>query len=332
MDFLDVSTVKQKNREISLEKDVTWKLRSEIEFNPQSETFLEYIKREKLMYDRFRPLNKLIPILGLLLGLCSTFIYSSTMLFNFIVSFFLEGQYLGPPDLQSDFFSLLVLTSVLASVLGQILVIFTLCFKYFFTKENWSNFHDQTILLVERLSEMGLLQDYVQFVDDRNGQPVFKLQKLSVDFQVQWIFPFIFRAFPPLLIEIMFIALLLPFSIATLFSLLVALVEGNIIITLGMAGVLGLIIIGTYSNMVTIIHSWSNYSWIRNLMISQQQGILHQLTLSDDNDLAILRNENNLKRLERMHPFPLPSIFRFTAFIPLIGSLLGYLVGFTLLF
>ena len=69
----------------------------------------------------------------------------------------------------------------------------------------------------------------------------------------------------------------------------------------------------------------------RNLMITRQQGILHQLVLTGDNDLAILRNENNLTRLEKMHPFPLPSLFRITAFIPLIGSLLGYLVGFTLL-
>ena len=190
--------------------------------------------------------------------------------------------------------------------------------------------YDQTLSLVERLTETNLLQEYVQFNAD-NGEQKFKLQKVSVDFQVQWIFPFIFNAFPPLLIETMLIAFLLPFSIATLFSLLIALVDSNLFITLGMTLVIALIGVGVYSNAVTIIKSWLNYSWIRNLMITRQQGILHQLYLTGDNDLAILRNENNLTRLEKMHPFPLPSLFRITAFIPLIGSLLGYLVGFTLL-
>ncbi len=323
--------MKTVNRDILLEKEIIWRVKKGLEFNPESETFLNYLIKEKALYDRYRPLNKLIPIVGVIIGLTFLFLYTSMMLVDFMIIFFLEGQYLGPPDLQSDFFSLLVLTSVLASVLGQILVIFTLSFKYFFTKDNWSKFHDQTISLVERLSEMNLLQEYIQLETDESGEKHFKLRKLSVDLQVQWIFPFIFNAFPPLLIEIMFLSLLLPFSMATLFSLLIAIVEGNWIIALGMTLVMALIIVGLYSNTLTILRSWSKYTRIRNLMITRQQGILHHLILTGEGDLTILRNENNLSRLERMHSFPLPSLFRITAFIPLIGSLLGYLVGFTLL-
>ncbi|MHA1994887.1 MAG: hypothetical protein ACW97Z_10120 [Candidatus Hodarchaeales archaeon] len=323
--------MKTVNRDILLEKEIIWRVKKGLEFNHESETFLNYLIKEKALYDRYRPLNKLIPIVGVIIGLTFLFLYTSMMLVDFIIIFFLEGQYLGPPDLQSDFFSLLVLTSVLASVLGQILVIFTLSFKYFFTKDNWSKFHDQTISLVERLSEMNLLQEYIQFGTDESGEKYFKLRKLSVDLQVQWIFPFIFNAFPPLLIEIMFLSLLLPFSMATLFSLLIAIVEGNWIIALGMTLVMALIIVGLYSNTLTILRSWSKYTRIRNLMITRQQGILHHLVLTGEGDLTILRNENNLSRLERMHSFPLPSLLRITAFIPLIGSLLGYLVGFTLL-
>ncbi|PWI47837.1 hypothetical protein CEE45_10010 [Candidatus Heimdallarchaeota archaeon B3_Heim] len=86
-----------------------------------------------------------------------------------MVAFFLEGQLLGPADLQSDFFPLLVIISILTSVLGQISAIFTLSFKYFFTKDKWSKFHDQTLSLVERLTETNLLQEYVQFNAD-NGE------------------------------------------------------------------------------------------------------------------------------------------------------------------
>ena len=319
------------NRDIQLEKDIIWNVKKGIKFNPESETFLDYIRKEKETFDQHRPLNKLAPIVGVLIGLSILFFYTTLMLAEFIVAFFLEGEFLGPPDLQSEFFSLLVLTSVLASGLGQILVIFSLSFKYFFAKENWSKFHDQTISLVERLVENDLLEEYIQFIQKENGNRYFKLQNLSVDFQVQWIFPFIFNAFPPLLIEIMLIAFLLPFSIATLFSLIIALVELNWFVTIGMTLLLIIIMVGVYSNALAIFRSWSTYSWIRNLLITHQQSILHHLILTGESDLTILRNENNLSRLERMHAFPLPSLFRFTAFIPLLGSLLGYLVGFTLL-
>ncbi|MHA2094453.1 MAG: hypothetical protein ACW98F_07490, partial [Candidatus Hodarchaeales archaeon] len=182
--------MKKGNRDIQLEKDVVWSVKKGLEFNPESETFLDYIMKEKKIFDRHRPLKKLAPIIGVLIGLAILFLYSSMMLIDFMILFFLEGEFIGPADLQSNFFSLLVLTSVLASVLGQILVIFSLSFKYFFTKESWSKFHDQTISLVERLLEMNRLEEYIQFIHDENGQTGFKLKTVSVDFQVQWIFPF----------------------------------------------------------------------------------------------------------------------------------------------
>ncbi len=328
---MEVFKLDDVNRDIYLKKDITWEIKKEINYDPKSETFLDYIKREKNARDKFRSIKELVPIIIILVGLFFVLLYSTLMLTDFILTFFFEGQFVGPPDLQSDFFSLLVITSIFSSVLGQILVISTLSFKYFFTRDNWSKFHDQTIFFAERLAEVNLLDEYIQYDVDKDGQEKFTLKKLSVDFQVQWIFPFIFKAFPPLLIEIMVIAFILPFSLATLFSMMIALIEANWFIAIGMFAIMILIFIGIYSNTLTIFRSWSKYSWIRNLMISRQQRILHSLVLTGGDDLAILRNESNLTRLESMHPFPLPSLFRITAFIPLIGSLLGYLVGFVLL-
>jgi hypothetical protein len=322
----------QVNRDIFLEKEITWKIKNNLTYNPETENFLDYIKREKDTFDKSRPLKELAPITIVVLGLCFVMIYTILMLIDFSITFFLNGEFLGPPDLQSKFFSLLVLTSVLSSVLGQILVIFTLSFKYFLTNDNWSKFHNQTLSLAERLSGMNILDKYIRYNRDESDQQSFQLIKLSLDFQVQWIFPFIFNAFPPLLIEIMFIALLLPFSIATIFSLIIAFLEANWIITIGMTILMVIILIGLYSNVIAVLRSWFIYSWIRETMITHQQGVLHELTLKNEEPSEILRNENNLTRLEAMHPFPLPSLFRFTAFIPLVGSLLGYLIGFMLLF
>jgi hypothetical protein len=206
-----------------------------------------------------------------------------------------------------------------------------LTFKYFFTKINWSRFHDQTLLLSERLINTGLLNEYIQFSTNEDGNNEFKLKKISVDFQIEWIFPFIFQDFPPLLTEIMLLSFIFPFAIATLASLIIALSTFDFLVSGIMLILFSLIILGVISNSTTIYKSWSNYSQIRNAMIDKQQSLLHYLTLQGESDLTILRNENNLARLEKMHPFPLPSIFRITTFIPLVGSLLGYVVGISLL-
>ena len=323
--------MEKNNRFIELENSFIWKTKSEISYNSEKETFHDYLKQEKGFFDRNRPLNKLAPVIGVIVLLLLSSLYSTSMLIDFMISFFIDGFFIGPPQFQSEIFSLLVITSIFSSILGQLLVIFMLIFKYFFTKSNWSRFHNQTLLLTERLVNAGLLKEYIQFTESENGEKGFKLKNLSVDFQIEWIFPFIFQDFPPLLFEIMLLSFLFPFSIATLVSLIVALSTFDWFVGGAMFLLFILIIVGVISNSTTIYKSWSNYSQIRNAMIDRQHGIIHNLILQGENDLSIIRNENNLARLKKMHPFPLPSIFRVTTFIPLVGSLLGYIVGISIL-
>ena len=91
------------------------------------------------------------------------------------------------------------------------------------------------------------------------------------------------------------------------------------------------IIYGFYTSIRGISRSWSKYTWIRNLMIDRQQEIIHKLILQQADNLEILMNEQNLTRLEKMHPFPLPAIIRLSAILPLLGSFFGYLIGLILI-
>ena len=70
---------------------------------------------------------------------------------------------------------------------------------------------------------------------------------------------------------------------------------------------------------------------VRNSMIDKQKAIIHGLILDEEDNLFILRNEHNLTRLESMKQFPLPTLIRFSALIPLFGFFLGYLVGIAFL-
>ncbi|MHA2176244.1 MAG: hypothetical protein ACXABI_15560, partial [Candidatus Hodarchaeales archaeon] len=177
------------NRYVELEDDFFWVMKNDIPYDSVKETFYDYLVKEKVIYDQYRPLDKLAPVIGALIILLITSFYSTSMLIDLLLSFFIDGSFVGPPEFQSEIFSLLVITSIFASILGQFLVIFMLIFKYFFTKSNWSRFHDQTLLLTKRLVNTGLLNEYLQFTANKEGQKGFKLKKLSVDFQIEWIFP-----------------------------------------------------------------------------------------------------------------------------------------------
>ncbi|PWI47839.1 hypothetical protein CEE45_10020 [Candidatus Heimdallarchaeota archaeon B3_Heim] len=71
----------QVNRDIVLDKEVIWKIKKGIDFNSDAETFLEYLKKEKEMFDTFRPMSTLAPVIGILVCLTLLFLYTSMIKF-----------------------------------------------------------------------------------------------------------------------------------------------------------------------------------------------------------------------------------------------------------
>ncbi len=315
-------------REIPLDKGFFWSCKDTIPFDHKQESFYDYLTKEKSTLDKHRPRRTLLQVLGLVSILLILLISSVITFFDSIILFFVEGVFIGPQEVQSELFSLMIIASLLASILGQILAIATLSFKFFFTQKHWSSFHDQTLALVKRLTDAGIIENFIQYESEKKR---FKLTKVSIDFQIQWIFPFLFLEFPPLLFEVLLLSFLLPFSIATIVSLIAAYFSSDILTIIISVALLALIVFGIFNSTFTIAKLWLNYHKLHKSMVNRQEELIHSLVLNSADDLTILRNEKNLDRLKSMHPFPLPAIFRLTAIIPLIGSLIGYIVGITLL-
>ncbi|WP_455465271.1 hypothetical protein [Candidatus Hodarchaeum mangrovi] len=316
-------------REILLEKKISWKIKEEISSNYIVKSFYDYLNKEKEFFDKFRPTNQLFLIGIGLIFLILFLLYEILLFINYLLSF-LKNEPIGPEPLQSVEFSLLLIITTLATILGLILSIAFIIFKYFLTKAHWSRFHNQTLALIGRLEEERILENYITLERNDNAS-FFKLKKISIDFQIQWLFPFIFDAFPPLLLEISLLSFLLPFSISTIVSLLVYIIAFDFFLLIISCILMVAIIFGFFTSIKAISHSWSTYIWIRNLMINRQQEIIHKLILQQADNLEILVNEQNLTRLEKMHPFPLPAIIRVSATLPLLGSLIGYLIGLLIL-
>lgn len=97
---------------------------------------------------------------------------------------------------------------------------------------------------------------------------------------------------------------------------------------IALGGLLLLIFIKYIQSGQAIYRSWKKYNLILSSMISKQQEVIHSLILDKSDELTIIRHQNNLTRLVSMQQFPLPQAISISAIIPLLGSLMGYLIAF----
>jgi hypothetical protein len=320
----------ESERDIELDNDLFWPVRDEISFNEKEENFLDYLLKEKIIFDQRRSQRQ--KGLATIAILIFSFLLLSTI-GSLVEAFFmlLRNEPIGPPSPQPEIYSILIFAAIFTSFSGIALVIVLFGFKYFFTKANWSVFHDHTLTLFRILDKVELLDNYISF-ENNSQKKRFRLKKISVDFQFQWIFPFIFDDFPPLFTELLTLSFLLPFFITTTLTIFFAFYTLDWVVIIVMSPVLLMILLGFYGSSTSILRSWKKYHWIRNLLINSQQAIIHNLILDNADATLILLNYHNLSRLESMHPFPLPSIIRLSALVPLLGSLIGYLIGVIILF
>jgi hypothetical protein len=313
--------------EIVLDQALYWAVKDGISYNNENENFVNYLKKEKEIFDCSRPIKQILVvsifILMLIFTLLNALIAAGQIILNF-----LQGSYVEASGFQPEVFTIITIATAIAACLGITLSIVSLGFRYFFTKDKWSRFHDQTLALFERLQKKGLLDNYIVF-EEYEGKKRFKLSKISVDFQFRWLFPFIFDSFPPLLNELLLLSFLLPFLISTILTLIF---NSELSILIFFSLILLIILVGIYGSVTAILKSWRSYHWIRISMINQQQELIHSLILKQADNLVILRNQNNLAALKMLSIFPVPGLIQFSAIIPLLGSFMGYLIGLTIVF
>ncbi|MFX0052437.1 MAG: hypothetical protein ACFFAJ_14345 [Candidatus Hodarchaeota archaeon] len=312
--------------DIVLEKALYWAFKDKITYNKENENFVTYLKNEKEIFDRSRPKSQILIVSWIIAVLFLTLL-NALLAASFIIFEFLQGDYAEAPGFQPEVYTIIMVATAIPAILGIALSIISLGFRYFFTKDKWSRFHDQTLALFERLQKKDLLNDFIVF-EEYEGKKRFKLSKISVDFQFSWLFPFMFDSFPPLLNELLLLSFLLPFSISTILTILF---NSELFILIFFTFILLLIFVGLYGSITAILKGWRTYHWIRISMINQQQELIHSLILEQADNLVILRNQNNLATLKTMSVFPVPGLIQFSAIIPLLGSFIGYLIGLTII-
>ncbi|MFW9902712.1 MAG: hypothetical protein ACFFFH_00150 [Candidatus Thorarchaeota archaeon] len=318
----------QLEQTVSLEEEIYWEIKKEITYNKQSENFVDYLQKEKERFDRARPTYQ--KILALIISIILGFLGLSSLIFSVEVTI---TTIFESPESPETFLNLpieiatgLEISTGLATFLGVIFSIITILYRAFYSTPNWSNYHDQMLALFKRLENFELVNHFIVFTE-MNGKTKFQLKKISTDIDLEWIYPFVFDDFPPLMFELLLLAFLLPFFVSTSISLYFAILDMIWVLILFLGALLILILFGFEQSGLSIYRSWKKYNSILRSVISKQKEIIHYLILNKSDEMTIIRHQNNLNRLVTMSSFPIPQIIRVSAVIPLVGSLLGYLIA-----
>ncbi len=313
---------------VLLENEFFWEIKKDILFEEKSDNFVVYLKKEKEQLDQPRSMYQRILafISSIMLGFAA--IGSALFAIEVIINV-LAGEYVNPDVFQglpSEISAGLLFATSIGAFLGSTLSIVTIWYKVFVIKTNWSSYHDLTLSLFKRLENADLLDNYID-LDKKSDKRRFQLKRISFDFEIDWVYPFIFDDFPPLLFELLLISFLLPLFVTSTISLFIAILSVDLVYFLVMTLLLLLIFFGFGQSGLAINRSWRKYSSILRALILKQQEVIHSLILKGGDEMTIIRHQNNLTRLISTHSFPIPQLIRISAIIPLLGSMFGYLIA-----
>ncbi|UCG00950.1 MAG: hypothetical protein JSW11_15200 [Candidatus Heimdallarchaeota archaeon] len=317
----------QLKQNMILEEELYWEIKEDIP-HEKSESFVDYLQKEKEKFDRPQSWRqKIFPlIISIILSL--TGLSSLAFSIDVISSVFL-GTFESPEAFSNVPFEVsagLEISIGFATSLGISFSVITILYRSFLCRPNWSSYHDQMLSLFKRLENVGSIENFITF-DEVNRKKRFQLKKISTDIDLEWIYPFIFDDFPPLLFEFLLLSFLLPFFVSTIISLFFAILDMSWFLILFLSSLLLLILIGFQQSGLSIFRSWKKYHNILNSVIYKQQEIIHSLILNKSDEITIIRHQNNFNRLISMSSYPIPQLIRVSAIIPLFGSLLGYVIA-----
>ena len=319
--------MEQLEQNVTLEEELYWEIKEDLTYD-KSESFADYLQKEKMKFDHPRPMSQ--KTFSLIISIILGFTGLSSLIFSIdVISSVFFGTFESPEafsSVPSVVSAGLEISIGFATVLGISSSIITILYRAFFSKPNWSSFHDQMLSLFKRLEHVGLIESFITF-DEMNGKKRFQLKKISTDIDIEWIYPFIFDDFPPLLFELLLLSFLLPFFVSTTISLFFAIIDWAWFLVLFLSSLLLLILFGFTQSGLSIYRSWRKYNTILNCLIYKQQEIIHSLILNKSDEITIIRHQNNLNRLISMSSYPIPQLIRISAIIPLFGSLFGYVIA-----
>jgi hypothetical protein len=326
-DFVDI-------QELSL----YYKLKKNIPFDTENGTLVTYLEELKEFDKKFVSTStKFAKKLGyflilLLFGVFSIFFYIVAL--NDILKVFqntyliTENNYwliLGIPELFIPPIS--IFSYILAGSIMLLAEIFFILAYIVGVYKNWTDYHEELYRLVKKLREMDLLEEF--FILHKETQS-FHLKKMSINWEMEWVYPFIFNTFPPYFHEMgeisIYIFSLISLPLPILVS--IATLNKNLIFLPILLGIALFLFVMAFWRSRKLIQTYRSFKIIQKILIKRQQDkLLHLLFQENVDQLLIHLNRENLYRLasERSIPTSFPLV-PLSILLSIFSAIIGYVI------
>jgi hypothetical protein len=318
------------------ELNLFYELKKNIPFDTENGTLVTYLEELKEFDKKFGWMStKSAKKFGyffilLLIGGFSLFFYIEAL--NDILKVFqntyliTEDNYwliLGIPELFIPPIS--IFSYILAGSIMLLAEIFFILAYIVGVYKNWTDYHEEFYGLVKKLREIDLLEEFFLYQKETQS---FHLKKMSINWEMEWIYPFIFNTLPPYFHEMgeisIYIFSLISFPLPILLSI-AALKFDYLTILLGIA--LFLFVMAFWRSR-KLIQTYRSFKFIQKILIKRQQDkLLHLLFQENVDQLLIHLNRENLYRLasERSIPTSFPLV-PLSILLPIFSAIIGYVI------
>ncbi|MHA2306867.1 MAG: hypothetical protein ACXACU_15910 [Candidatus Hodarchaeales archaeon] len=312
-----------------------YKLNPKVPFNQKKDTFVSYLdglrEFEKSSATRLSNIAKLLlnSVAVLAFGVFSIIFFGealSQILMVFQNTFNVDDSNLlnlGIPRLfvaPVSIFSFLLAGSIM--LLADIFFILSFILG---VHKNWTKYHRQMLILAEKLQEMDILEDFFVHQKDKKA---FQLIQMSINWEMEWVFPFLFKSFPPYFHAVGEISIYSFALISFILPIFVSITTFNVPILIILLFLASFMFVLGSSRTQKVIQLYRRFKNLQNQLVIRQEKKLVDLVCDDhDNHSLVHINRENLNRLinERSIPTSFP-LLPLSIILPIFSAIIGYVI------
>ncbi|MHA2111830.1 MAG: hypothetical protein ACXADW_08345 [Candidatus Hodarchaeales archaeon] len=318
------------------ELDLYYRVNPNIPFNKDKNTFVRYLK-DLREYDRnfiSKPSNIVyyfMNSLALLIFGFFVFVFYGEALSQIIKVF--QNTYqitdhnallaLGIPRLfvvPVSIFSFLLAGSIM--LLAEIFFILSLVLG---VNRKWTKYHGQLLVLAEKLQEKEVLEEFFIYQKEKKA---FQLVQMSINWEMEYTYPFLFKNFPPYFHAFGELSLYVFSLISFILPTIVSITIFNVPMLIILIFLVSLFFILVSSRAQKTIQLYRQIKNLQNRLIVQQEMKLVELICESTQDpLLVHVNRENLHRLvhERSIPTTFP-LLPLSMILSIFSAIIGYVI------
>ncbi len=191
--------------------------------------------------------------------------------------------------------------------------------------KGWTMYHRQMLILTEKLQEMDILDDFFVY---QNKKKSFQLMQMSINWEIEWVYPFLFKNFPPYFFIVGEISIYSFSLISFILPIFVSITIFNVPILIILLFLAFFMFVLGSSRTQRVIQLYRRFKNLQNRLVVRQEKKLVDLICEDrDNQSLVHINRENLNRLinERSIPTSFP-LLPLSIILPIFSAIIGYVI------